>query len=265
MKKLFTSIRQGKLDEAAAVLGRKPELISCLAKALPGKDHEQSPLMVAIKSDNLEAAHLLLDRGADVNFRDEINPFGSNFSAPVWYDAVGQCFMRAKQTVEPGLERSKGCFLLLRRLLDMGVGPNQKTSSGRQNALNKYEQYAYRTFSSDPLTREMQAQKNRQLREMLRAVLDELLPHGVNIHDFTPANKDGLPASSILFRNPGERQERLDGLCGLDLDSDAFQSCTVKCRGKERLVQPSLTVEDSRQRYETQWRELEPFLRSCYE
>lgn len=54
----------------AALLDKKPELISCTAVAPPKKDNGQSPLMVAIKSDNLEVAHLLLDRGADVNFRD---------------------------------------------------------------------------------------------------------------------------------------------------------------------------------------------------
>lgn len=63
MKKLFTAIRQGKLDEVTAILDKKPELIACLAKAPPKKDDGQSPLMVAIKSDHLEAAHLLLDRG----------------------------------------------------------------------------------------------------------------------------------------------------------------------------------------------------------
>ena len=53
MKKLFTVIRQGKLDEVALILDKKPDLISCLAKAPPKKDDGQSPLMVAIKSDNL--------------------------------------------------------------------------------------------------------------------------------------------------------------------------------------------------------------------
>ena len=52
------AIRQGKLDEVAAILDKKPELIACLAKAPPKKDDGQSPLMVAIKSDHLEAAHL---------------------------------------------------------------------------------------------------------------------------------------------------------------------------------------------------------------
>mgnify|MGYP006990319681 CR=1 FL=1 len=47
-------------------------------------------------------------------------------SGPIWYDAIGQCFMRAGHTVGPGPERSKGYFLLLRRLLDMGMDPNPK-------------------------------------------------------------------------------------------------------------------------------------------
>ena len=63
MKKLFTMIRRGNLDEVAAILDKNPDLIACLAKAPPKKDDGQSPLMVAIKSDNLEVAHLLLDRG----------------------------------------------------------------------------------------------------------------------------------------------------------------------------------------------------------
>lgn len=53
MKKLFTCIRQGKTEEVAAILDRNPDPISCLAKAPPKKDDGQSPLMVAIKSDNL--------------------------------------------------------------------------------------------------------------------------------------------------------------------------------------------------------------------
>lgn len=70
MKKLFTVIRQGKLDEVTRILDKNPDLISCLAVAPPKKDNGQSPLMVAIKSDNVEVANLLLERGADVNFQD---------------------------------------------------------------------------------------------------------------------------------------------------------------------------------------------------
>ena len=39
----------------------------------------------------------------------------------------------------------------------------------------------------------------------------------------------------------------------------------MKYRGKERLIQPSLTVEDYRQMYEIKWGELEPVLRAYYQ
>ena len=265
MKKLFTCIRQGKVDEVAAILDRKPDLISCLAKAPPKKDDGQSPLMVAIKSDNLEVAHLLLDRGADVNFADAVNPYGINFSAPIWYHAVGQSFLRARHTVGPGPERSKGYFLLLRRLLDMGMDPNQKTSTGLnawQYALNAYDQFVYGTIPSYYV--EETKAGNRQLREMLKAVLDELLAYGANIHDFKPPDERGLLETSVILRNMEEGRELLDGLYGLDPDSDAFTPHTVKYRGKERVITPSFTVEDYRQKYEIKWRELEPLLRAYY-
>lgn len=129
MKKLFTLIRQGKRDEVEAILEKKPELISCTAVAPPKKDNGQSPLMVAIKSDNLEVAYLLLDRGADVNFRDPPSQ-PHNESVPIWYFAVGQCFMGAGDFVsDKSKERSREYYELLRRLLHMGLDPNQKATS----------------------------------------------------------------------------------------------------------------------------------------
>ena len=267
MKKLFTVIRQGKLDEVARILDKNPDLISCLAKAPPKKDDGQSPLMVAIKSDNLEVAHLLLDRGADVNFQDGINPYGINFSAPVWYDAIGQCFLRAGDHVsEQNKERSKGYFLLLRRLLDMGMDPNKKTSHGLnawQHALNEYNNFVRDSYPSYYV--EQTKTGNRQLREMLKAVLDELLKHGADIHDFRPPQKGDLSEPPVILRNMEEGRELLDGLCGLDPDSDLFKPRTVMRRGKEEIIPPYYTVEDYRQRYEIKWRELEPILRAYYQ
>lgn len=270
MKKLFTVIRQGKLDEVARILDKNPNLISCLAKAPPKKDDGQSPLMVAIKSDNLEVAHLLLDRGADVNFRDAPTQ-PHNESAPIWYNAVGQCFMRARHTVGPGPERSKGYFLLLRRLLDMGMDPNQRFThdfgsfNAWKHALNQYEYFAHGSFSDYPPSRERELDEQRRLREMLKAVLDELLKHGVDIHNFESLHVSGLSTSSAILRNVEEGRELLDGLYGLDLDSDAFKPYTMKYRGREQVIRPSLTVEDYRRQYENKWRELEPILRAYYE
>ena len=108
-------------------------------------------------------------------------------------------------------------------------------------------------------------EENRRLREMLKAVLDELLKHGADIHDFIPPNEEGLSHVSVILRNLEEGRELLDGLYGLDPDADIFQPRTVMRRGKEEVVQPYYTVEDYRQMYEIKWRELEPVLRAYYE
>ncbi len=268
MKKLFTMIRRGNLEEVARILDKNPALISCLAKAPPKKDDGQSPLMVAIKSDNLEVAHLLLDRGADVNFQDGINPYGINFSAPIWYDAIGQCFMRAGDHVsEQNKERSKGYFLLLRRLLDMGMDPNQKTDPGGlnawQHALNQYDYFARNSYSD--YYAEGDKAHNRQLREMLKAVLDELLKHGADIHDFTLPTEHGLSEIPVLLRNLEEGRELFEDFPCLNPNCDVFKPCTVMRQGKEEIIPPYYTVEDYRQRYEIKWRELEPILRAYYQ
>ena len=267
MKKLFTSIRQGKLDEVASILDKNPDLISCLAKAPPKKDDGQSPLMVAIKSDNLEVAHLLLDRGADVNFRDAPSRPHSG-SAPIWYNAVGQCFLRASHTVGPGIERTKQFFQLLCRLLDLGMDPNQKFINDRmsltawQYALDRYEYFAHDTLNEYPLTQQRELQENRQLREMLKAVLDELLAHGADIHDFEPPGENGLPVTSALLRNLEEGRELFDGFFGLD--PEKLKPFTVTYRGKEHIVQP-MDADERHKKYEVKWRELEPVLRAYYQ
>ncbi len=56
---------------------------------------------------------------------------------------------------------------------------------------------------------------------MLKAVLDELLKHGANIHDFKPPNEEGLSHVSVILRNLEDGRELLDGLYGLDPNSSA--------------------------------------------
>ena len=68
----------------------------------------------------------------------------------------------------------------------------------------------------------------------------------------------------MILRNLNEGRELLDGLYGLDPDSNAFKPYTMKYRGKEQLITPTLTVEDYRRMYEIKWRELEPILRAYY-
>lgn len=137
MKKLFVAIRQGDRETVCALLDRKPELIACTAKAPPKKDAGQSPLQVAIKSGNLAIAHLLLDRGADVNFM-EAEDCGSDWRMPVVQDAVMAAVMSSRWNtvwngsvqVNGSQERADEAFALLERMVGMGADLTRRDSYG---------------------------------------------------------------------------------------------------------------------------------------
>ena len=131
--------------------------------------------------------------------------------------------------------------------------------------MDQYNYFAHATLNDPikyPLSRQRELQENRQLRDMLKAVLDQLLAHGADIHDFEPPRENGLPITSALLRNLEEGRELFDGFYGLD--PEELKPFTVTYRGKEHVVQP-MDVEERRQQYEVKWRELEPVLRSYYE
>lgn len=219
MKKLFTMIRQGNLEEVRYIIEKRPDLIACTATAPPKKDHGQSPLMVAIKSDNLDVAHLLLDLGADVNFRDTPNPYDRyGLSAPIWLDVIGQCYLRAKDTVsEQSKERTKQYYLLLRRLLDIGMNPNQKINKSHYYAgvprnawvaaLDEYSYFSIGHYSS--YNQETEELENRQLQELTAAILKAFFAHGVDIYDLTFQRGDNV---SYILWNLIFNRDILDGI-----------------------------------------------------
>ena len=141
MKKLFTAIRQGDAETVCALLDKKPELIACTAKAPPKKDAGQSPLQVAIKSGNLEIAHLLLDRGADVNFM-EAEDCGNEWRMPVVQDAIRAAMMCTRYNsrwpdgyhVSHTQTQADTAFALLERMVILGADLT-KTDSYGNNAL----------------------------------------------------------------------------------------------------------------------------------
>ena len=141
MKKLFTAIRQGDAATVCALLDKKPELIACTAKAPPKKDAGQSPLQFAIKSGNLEIAHLLLDRGADVNFM-EAQDCGNEWRMPVVQDAIRAAMMCTRYNsrwpdgyhVSHTQTHADAAFALLERMVILGADLT-KTDSYGNNAL----------------------------------------------------------------------------------------------------------------------------------
>jgi len=283
MKKLFTVIRQGNLEEVARILDKKPELIACTAVAPPKKDHGQSPLMVAIKSGNPEVADLLLDRKADVNFKEQPNPYDPyGQSAPVWMDAVCQCVWSAKRVVKAdggiiteekerrSIQRAETWFALLRRMLEMGLDPNRKAEKshyyggGPRNAwvgvLDEYDYWA-RDDVSDPVEHprmyERYRDDNLRLRRMCKAIFDLLLDHGAEIRDIPEGDKS---ISALLLQNIIQGRELFDGFPNLE----PREPYTVTYRGRTQTVTPP-SPEAVLKRYETKWREMAELLLPYYQ
>lgn len=183
MKALFKYIRQGKLDQVERILGGNPELISCTATAPPKKDEGQSPLQVAIKSDNAEVADYLLDMGADVNFMEDHVYYETGLKAPVLYDAIGQVFLGWGMAENLWFERNEKYFRLVSRLLELGADPNKINSHGSSSWYWVLEQYAYfiHAREKDDYNYEIQTRKNSRYLELASRLLETLAAYGADV------------------------------------------------------------------------------------
>ena len=140
MKKLFQAIRKSDIKTVRELLEKKPELISCTAKQPPKKDDGQSPLQVALKTDNLEIAEYLLDMNADVNFM-ESDDCCNEWRMPVLHDAINAAIMNTRWNVNSEImygglkvfhskEEAARAFNILKRMIDMGADVNAADSYG---------------------------------------------------------------------------------------------------------------------------------------
>lgn len=171
MKKLFTVIRQGKLDEVKMILEKKPELVNCVSGALPKKDHGQSPLQVALKTGKYEIADYLISHGADVNFMEaEDDDLG--LRAPVLFDAINAtitslCYRR--------VDESDIAFDYVKLLIEKGADVNKSASNGF-DSINWSICTAELLFERPTIYPNVQE----KVREQLIRILDILIENGAD-------------------------------------------------------------------------------------
>lgn len=182
MKKLFTVIRQGKLDEVKNIIERKPELVNCVSGALPKKDHGQSPLQVAFKTGRYEIADYLISHGADINFM-EAEDEDPGVRAPVLFDAINAtisslCYRR--------VEESEMAFSYVKLLIEKGADVNKRASNG-YCAINWAISHAQLIFESSSIYSEVQV----AVRKQLTLILDVLIENGANYVEW--ANRGHYP------------------------------------------------------------------------
>lgn len=127
MKKLFTAIKKSNIKTVSQIIEKNPELVNCVSENLTKRDEGQSPLQIALKTENTAIANYLLDMGADVNFiANEKTPKRE----PVIHDAIKYAVrscrwnendehmgLRERSTKEKSVE----AFGILKKMLDMGA------------------------------------------------------------------------------------------------------------------------------------------------
>lgn len=171
MKKLFTAIRQGKLDEVIRMIEKKPELVHCVSGTLPKKDHGQSPLQVALKTGKYEIADYLIEHGADINFMEAADE-DPGLRAPVLFDAISAaiislCYER--------FDEAETAFGYVKKLAERGADVNKLASNGC-DAINWSLIQAELLFERASVYPRSQ----KAVRKQLTRILDVLIAHGAD-------------------------------------------------------------------------------------
>lgn len=171
MKKLFTVIRQGNLNEVKRIIEKKPELVNSVSGALPKKDYGQSPLQVALKTGKYEIADYFMEHGADINFM-EAEDDDPGIRAPVLFDAINStivslCYKR--------FDESENAFGFVKKLVERGADVNKRASNG-------YDAINWAISSAELLFERASVypQSQEAVRKQLARILDLLIENGAD-------------------------------------------------------------------------------------
>ena len=133
MKKLFDSIRKNDILAVKELIESNKDLINCISKNGLSRDDGQSPLQVAIKTNNIDIANYLLDVGADVNFIEKESK--NKWKAPIIHDTLRTAIANTRWNTYNGnlkvfhsKDESDKAFNLLKRIIELGADVNAHDS-----------------------------------------------------------------------------------------------------------------------------------------
>lgn len=181
MKKLFTAIRHGDLDEVKKTLANYPEVIDEAATAPPKKDKGLSPLQVALKIGEFDIAEYLIKQGADVNYIDPESDDEYVWRVPVLQDAIGAIFF-AYEHIKPDIETAERATAIVHDMLERGADPN---AIGYKTIVKFDEKFLRPTGDAMCACIGKAPLRNEKLHDIaekkLTELLDLMLQHGADI------------------------------------------------------------------------------------
>lgn len=127
IKAFIKAIRKADNASVIQMLNCQPELVTAKAKSPPKKDDGQSPLQIAFKVGNFEAAELLLAKGADPDYQEKSSL--NEWTAPVLHDAIRAVIFSSRTLCKDDSNFRRG-LRIMRTMLEGGANPNAEDSYG---------------------------------------------------------------------------------------------------------------------------------------
>ena len=122
IKALIRAIRNDEFSTVKELVAANQGFVNVCASAPPKKDEGQSPLQVSLKTGRFAIADFLIEKGANVNFREESQI--NEWRTPVLHDAIRAAVFSSE------VGRFDLAIRIIRKMLERGADPNGVDSYG---------------------------------------------------------------------------------------------------------------------------------------
>ncbi len=195
IKDFFKAIRSSDLKKVKEFVDNNPEYLSVCSFAPPKKDDGQSGMQVAFKSGNFDIAAYLINKGADVNFKDK--SVLNEWNTPVLHDCLRAVIFSSSDT-----ENFEAVFNLLKLMLQKKADVNGLDSYGNNCLMRVYldarQMINQPYFNDQPI-----------ILDRIREVFRELIEHGADVNYCI---RDLGTIKEVIIQEEFEKYELLDSI-----------------------------------------------------
>lgn len=215
METIFQAMRNSDFDLVRKLVEENKDIVNSISKDGLSNDDGQSPLQVAIKTNNIEIANYLIERGANVNFIEIESQ--NEWKAPVIHDAIRCAIMNTRWNINYDTEtkvfhtkeESDKAYELLKLIIEKGADVNAKDSYGNsclyRAILDSKQILPYYDVELDKLSDDRLL--TNEIKEDISRIFELLIKSGADINEkdrnsnktFKETVKDCVLIKCLLF------------------------------------------------------------------